>query len=404
MNDREVKIRELLERRADGFPSYHRVPPKLIARARRSMVTTALAVCLIGSGLGYGAFAGVRAIGRAVVPASPTPSTKPVPSPSETAAASPSPSPIEVKGLEVVFPLDGSVSEVKVGDGGLYAAYTPTRDGDHQLIARLDLRTGAVKESAPLPPGVSLALAGGSLWVTHWKGSNSEVRVLARLDPHTLAVRATVPIPGWSSELAPAPAGLWVGSGTGGYLLDPSDGRVLRSVKLDGQAGAMSVDPSGRLLYVVTSVPGAADPRSLYELDAATGGVRARVALTGVAVNGISATGDGVWVSVATGMLGRVGFHRASDLRVVAAFGPQRNGPATNGIRADVVDGILWVTDSMVGAVACADPATGRPREIVIAQSSGIAGYSNVAGAGAQVYLGIDRGVARITPSPRCRG
>src|SRR6266498_4026273 len=260
MNDREVKIRELLERRADGFPSYHRVPPKLIARARRSMVTTALAVCLIGSGLGYGAFAGVRAIGRAVVPASPTPSTKPVPSPSETAAASPSPSPIEVKGLELVFPLDGSVSEVKVGDGGLYAAYTPTRDGDHQLIARLDLRTGAVKESAPLPPGVSLALAGGSLLVTYWKGSNSEVRVLARLDPHTLAVRATVPIPGWSSELAPAPAGLWVGSGTGGYLLDPTDGRVLRSVKLDGQAGAMSVDPSGRLLYVVTSVPGAADP------------------------------------------------------------------------------------------------------------------------------------------------
>ncbi len=36
-------------------------------------------------------------------------------------------------------------------------------------------------------------------------------------------------------------------------------------------------------------------------------------------------------------------------------------------------------------------------------QSSGIAGYSNVAGAGSQVHLGIDRGVARITPSPRCR-
>jgi len=32
------------------------------------------------------------------------------------------------------------------------------------------------------------------------------------------------------------------------FLLEPSDGRVLRSVKLDGRAGAMSVDPSGRLL------------------------------------------------------------------------------------------------------------------------------------------------------------
>lgn len=404
MNDREAKIRELLERRAEGFPSYHRVPPRLIARARRSMVATALAVCLVGSGLGYGAFAGVRAIGRAVVPASPAPATKPAPSPSETAAAPPSPSPIEVKGLELVFPLDGSVSEVKAGDGALYAAYTPTRDSDHQVIARLDLPTGAVKQSAPLPPGVSLALAGDALWVTHWKGSSSKVRVLARLDPHTLAVLATVPIPGSPSELAPAPAGLWVGSGTGGYLLDPSDGRVLRSVKLDGQAGAMSVDPSGRLLYVATSVPGAADPRSLYELDAATGSVRARIAVTGVAVNGTSATPGGVWMAVATGMLGAVEFHRASDLRVVAAFGPQRNGPATNGIKADVVDGILWVTDSMAGAVACADPLSGRPRDIVIPQSAGIAGYSNVAGEGSQAYLGIDGGVARVTPSPRCRG
>jgi len=126
--------------------------------------------------------------------------------------------------------------------------------------------------------------------------------------------------------------------------------------------------------------------------------------VAGVAVNGTSATTGGVWVSVATGMLGTVEFHRVSDLRPVAAFGPDRKGPATNAIKADVVDGILWVTDSMAGVVACADPATGRPREIVIPQSAGIAGYSNVAGAGSQVYLGIDRGVARITPSARCRG
>ncbi len=66
----------------------------------------------------------------------------------------------------------------------------------------------------------------------------------------------------------------------------------------------MSVDSSGRLLYVATSVLGAARPTSY--------------------------------------------------LRPVAAFGPQRNGPATNGIKADVVDRILWVTDSMAGAVACA--------------------------------------------------
>ena len=83
-------------------------------------------------------------------------------------------------------------------------------------------------------------------------------------------------------------------------------------------------------------------------------------------MNGISATAGSVWVAVATGMLGAVELHRASDLRVVAAFGPRRNGPATNGIKADVVDGMLWVTDSMAGAVACADPETGWLREIVI--------------------------------------
>ncbi len=64
--------------------------------------------------------------------------------------------------------------------------------------------------------------------------------------------------------------------------------------------------------------------------------------MTGVAVNGISATAGGVWVALATRMLGGVEFHRASELRPVAAFGPQRNGPATNGIKADVEDGILW--------------------------------------------------------------
>ena len=64
-------------------------------------------------------------------------------------------------------------------------------------------------------------------------------------------------------------------SGTAGYLIDPSDGRVLRSVKLDGQAGAMSVDSSGRLLYVATSVLGAARRSGpTHELPSPGGSVR----------------------------------------------------------------------------------------------------------------------------------
>src|SRR6266508_255411 len=414
MSDRETKLRELLERRADEFPPTSKVPPGLVQRARRGMVATGLAVCLVAAGIGFGAFAGVRAIRSTVVPASPTASVSLSPSLSHTAPVSPTPAPsespslapLDVKGVKLVLPLDGSVGDVRVGDGALYAVYTPMDDGDHQVIARMDLRTGAVVESASLSPGVRLALTGGYLWITQWNASNPDVRVMDRLDPGTLAGLGSVPVPGSPSQLVPAPTGLWVGSGTRVYLLDPSDGHVIRSAKLDGQAGAMSVDPQGRLLYVSTSVPGNIDPRSLYELDAATGAVRAKVSgPVGLLVSGVSATANGVWVAVATGLMCHVELHSSTDLRLVANFGEHRGAPVTNSINAAVADDILWVTDSMIGVVACADPRSGRLRSIVIPQSdSGIISFGSAVSAGSDVYLGIDRGVIRITPSAGCHG
>jgi len=181
--------------------------------------------------------------------------------------------------------------------------------------------------------------------------------------------------------------------------------RLVSASTLDGTVGAMGTDPTGRLLYVSTSDPAGAGPRSIYEFDAASGALlRRTTGPVGVAVAGVSAMADGVWVAVATGLLGAVDFYRASDLKHTATYEVKRGGPATNGIDASVVNGTLWVTDGMIGAVACTDPATGRVREVIISGFNSGYGFSNVVGVGSNVYVGIDGGVLAITPSARCLG
>jgi sugar lactone lactonase YvrE len=365
------------------------------------MVTTAVIVCVALGGIGYGAFAGVHSLTTTEVPASPKPSTSPVPSPTETSTA---PAPIDIKGVELILPLDGPVYDVALGSGVLYAAYVPP-GVPREVIARLDGRTGSILKSPPVGSRVRMALAGRWLWVTHGKGTDSGNRLLERRDPGTLAFNSTIRLPESPSDLVAAPSGLWVSSGTSVYLLDPSDGAVLRSVQLDGDAGALSVDPDGKLLYVATSVPGNIDPRSLYELEAATGAVRAKVAgPEGVAVTGVSATADGVWVTVATGLMGHVELRSSTDLRLLATYEGHRGAPVTNTIGAGVAGRVLWVTDGMIGVVACADPGTGRLRDVVIPQSAGILGFGNVVPSGSDALVGTDRGVVRITPSAKCRG
>ena len=76
MSDWDRRVRELLERRAERFRSYDRIPAGLSRRARRSMVATVLVACLVAAGIGYGALSGARALRSPIGPASPNSSPR----------------------------------------------------------------------------------------------------------------------------------------------------------------------------------------------------------------------------------------------------------------------------------------------------------------------------------------
>lgn len=409
MNDREQKLRDLLSRRAKGFPSPSAVPPELLRRARRSMAVAAMVIVLAVSVVGYGAFASVRALRRqsvpVVTPSEPTPS----PSPSPSVTPEPPPSEIAIPGTNLVFPLAGSVDQIVIGSGALYAAYYPTGDFKNEVIARLDLQTRAVVRSLTLPGAISMALSTGPtapnvLWVAHWNAETPPSRVLLGLDPTTLRVVVEdVVLSIQPYQLIAEPGGLWVGGGTQIGLFSLSSLRPITITTLDGAVGPMALDPTGQILYVATSDPAGSGPRSIFEIDAATGGTLKRVpGPIGILVSGVTTTTAGVWVSVSTGLMGTVLFYRASDLRQTVALNGNRGGPVTNSIDADFVGNILWVTDDMIGVLACVNPTSGHLRAVVIPQGAAGPGFSNVTGVGSTVFVGIAGGVLSIVPDSNC--
>jgi hypothetical protein len=424
MSDRVQRLRDLLDRRAKEFRPPAEVPAGLIGRARRSMAIAALVVVLTGAVVGYGAFASVRALrGQSVPAVSPS---GPLPSLSPAPAASPVPTPSEIgiPGTSVVLPLAGSVDQLAVGPGALYAAYYPTGDTTHEVIARFDLQTHLVVRSLTLPAAIDMTLSTGLhvrdvLWVVHWTNETSPRRVLLGLDSTTLAVVVDDVVPfepadhaSPISQVLATPAGLWVSAGSSLFLLDLGpDLHWLTRTDLDGTVGSMVADPSGRFLYVLTLDQSGAS-RSIDEIKASpqtepqtppTGSILEQSPVPfGVGVNGLAASVDGVWAAFPTGLLGSLMFFRASDLKQTANYVGQGDAPVTNTMNAFVTDGTLWVTDGMIGVVACADPAVGHLRSVVIPQAAGVTGFSNVTSVGSTVYVGIVGGVLSITPNSRC--
>jgi outer membrane protein assembly factor BamB len=298
----------------------------------------------------------------------------------------------------------GPVIRLISGDGVLFVVYQTGPASSRyvlEVVARIDPRTGNVVRSQLFVHVEDVQLAAGWLWVSGEKLTGAWS--LFRLDARTLEVRDTVALPG-AGALAASDAGLWVGDGDRLDLVDAA-GRIIRVQKADGEVGALAVDPTGRFLYVATSVS-AEDitPRSISQRDASTGAVVAKVrALPAVAVTALSGTTDGVWVSYATGLLGQVVFLPAGDLRQVAEFTPRPGEGGTNTIHANVGSGVLWVADDMVGSLWCADPATGALRASLKrpAPADGY-GMSDMVPVGSDVYIGTGHGVYRLAPDLRC--
>ncbi|HEY3208226.1 MAG TPA: hypothetical protein VGL18_00300 [Actinomycetota bacterium] len=276
-------------------------------------------------------------------------------------------------------------------------------------MARFDPRTGTAMFGPVIKGAHDLAVAGGWLWVSGGgvlDYGQPATRFLYRLDPATLQVLQRLALPEPPNPLAPTPAGMWVGASEALYLIDPATGHIDRTISLKMAVGQISIDEQDGILYDSTHPPGDATIQAIEERDPATGALRLRsnVERGALAMNSLAAVPDGVWAAYATGMMGSVDLFDASNLHRLAVWnGAEMTG--TNGIRADLADGILWVSDAMTGALACADPATGAFRALVPRSSVSQYGTSNVVAVGSAVYTGtLNNGLVRVDPGSRCLG
>ncbi len=303
-----------------------------------------------------------------------------------------------------VLDLPGPPTRLAVGGGAVFVLFGPSNVP--QRVARFDPRTGSAVWGPVIKGAHDLAVAGGWLWVSGGGVlgyGRPATRFLYRLDPSTLEVLGRVVLPESAYPLAPSPAGMWVGANDALYLVDPRTGHIDRTIPLKGTVGQISVDEQTGILYDSTHPVGDATIQAVEERDLATGVLRLRsfVEKNELEMNSLAAVPDGVWTAYATGMLGSADLLDASDLNWLASL----EATATNGIRADYANAILWVSDGMAGTLACADPATGGLRAQVSRPSGVDYGTSNVIAFDRAVFVGTLNGfLVRVDPGPRCLG
>jgi outer membrane protein assembly factor BamB len=303
-----------------------------------------------------------------------------------------------------VASLPGPVDRLAAGDSGVYVLYSTGEGSGVPHLGLFDALAGRMTRGQAVPGAVDVAVDGGNVWVsaggqeTH---GSTKTRFLYRFDPSNLSLRGRITLSRPPRALAVGPPGLWVGTDGALYLLDPSSGRVLKTVPVNGAIGRLAVDAQNGLLYDSTHPSGDETVVAVEERDAATGALRVRsTTLKGMlAMNALAATPSGVWAAFATGTLGQAELLARSDLRQIdhaAARG-------ANGLLVDDADGILWFPDAMTGHLRCADPVTGKIRAPV-RRVGGPYGTDVVLVQGA-IYAGTLKGdLVRIHPGRTCTG
>lgn len=320
----------------------------MFVRCLRAQAT----VALILSSLVAGCASASQAAGTTAAPAAPASRT----------LASVTPAAGGVFGRVLVNPA------VTVTADGLFVAWqvnaAPAAVPQFEL-ALVDQATGAVEASHRFAPGYigSPLAAGHWLWVTTSPGAKGES--LLRLNPSDLAVTEDLPVVGASftavaagSHLAVAGGALWVTGGDRLLRVSLASGRLLAAITLPG---AFTSDVAASSDGTVLVVGEAADTGlgSVQRRNPVTGALLASHSTAGVTAPELGGVIDsGVWASVPTGMLGYV------ERFTVAKMAPEAatDVSGTNGIRAIVADGVVWITDSVGGAGRnyCANPVTGR--------------------------------------------
>lgn len=266
--------------------------------------------------------------------------------------------------------------QVTATAAGLYVAWQVSRPGSvaRSELARVDAASGRVQAARSLGAAFEQAvLAGGALWVATATGSTLETQTLLRLNPDTLQVTGRWRVetgggPYWVEQvLAVAGGGLWVAGGDRLLRLSLPGGAIAASVALPGAASSdVSANAAGTVLVVGEADSGGSG--AVQRRDPATGALLASHPVIGVAAPGVAGPiGSAVWVSEATGMMGYI--QRLDAATMTAQESACQEGrttgtcvEGTNGIRARLADGLLWVTQIGGGPARnyCGDPVTGR--------------------------------------------
>jgi hypothetical protein len=231
-------------------------------------------------------------------------------------------------------------------------------------LTRVNQATGVIEATRLLGSGSigTPVAAGGWLWVPT---ATSAGESLLRLDPADLSVTGDLPVTGGSleglglgSHLAVAGGALWVAGGDRLLRVSLTTGRVIAAIPLPG-AYTSGVAANGDGTVVVVSEANDSGIGSVQRRDPVTGALLASHPMLGVTAPALDrVVGSGVWVSEPTGLLGYVERFRTATM----APEPATDVSGTNGIRAAVADGVVWVTDAVGGARRsyCANPVTGR--------------------------------------------
>ena len=282
-----------------------------------------------------------------------------------TTVASP-PGASQVTNRDSIFGMALNDPSLTFTGGSLYLTWQPPVQPypPQVTMSRVDAATGVIMASNTFSPGIlSVPLyAAGWLWMTDAPVSVGEL-LLLRLDPRTLMVTGELNAgvrspgrPGTGGHVAFAGGSIWVDGG--GQLVRVSP-RTMTAELTIPQPGADSADlaasPGGTL--IVTEAD--SGDGVIQRRDPVTGALLASHPMLGVVaplIGGVS--NAGAWVREPTGMLGYV------ERFATRSMTPQNQTrvEGSNGISADVWDGVLWVRNQAAGPALnyCADQATGR--------------------------------------------
>lgn len=261
-----------------------------------------------------------------------------------------------------------TITAAYAAGGVLYAADQLVPSSRYDLLA-LDPVSGAVVGRVSLGDTSYCAalLAGGSLWVTSSSTAPHSTAVwLWRLAPETLTVRSHVRLPGANPgdacpALALAGGSLWFGHGTQLDRAALPGGGIVAQIPIPGAQTVQVVGgPGGRTLLV--SVGHESGVGYIQRRDPHSGALVASSArLLGIASPGLGgAAGDVLWINESGGMISHAQRLDLPTLRRIGVTVPP--GVSSNGFDAQVIGGILWVSESEGGALLnyCGDPLTGR--------------------------------------------